>query len=285
MEIFSGVSEGVLRFSIFASVLVLMASLEFILPRRKLSAPKLKRWATNFLIVGIDTAFVRAMGALAIPLAAVATAIWAESAGWGLFNLTSWPVWVEVLLAILILDFAIWVQHVASHKIPVLWRLHQMHHADVDIDVSTAIRFHPIEIALSMLWKIVCVLALGPAAIAVVLFEVLLNASAMFNHANVRLPQRLDAILRQVIVTPDMHRIHHSIKRREHDSNYGFALSIWDRWLGTYTAEPVGGQTGMTIGLPDYQSEEPTKLFWSLMLPFRKLRHTTSSQTPVSEDR
>ncbi|MEO1207099.1 MAG: sterol desaturase family protein [Pseudomonadota bacterium] len=271
MEIFDGVSEGVLRFTIFASVLVLMASLEFIVPRRTLTAPKIKRWATNFLIVGIDTAFVRAMGALAIPLAAVATAIWAEGAGWGLFNLTGWPLWLEVILAIIILDFAIWLQHVASHKIPALWRLHQMHHADIDIDVSTAIRFHPFEIALSMIWKIVCVLALGPAALAVVLFEVLLNASAMFNHANIKLPIWLDSALRRVIVTPDMHRIHHSVVRREHDTNYGFALSIWDRWLGTYTAEPAGGQTGMTIGLPDYQSPEPTKLLWSLTLPFRRL--------------
>lgn len=276
MEIFNGISEGVVRFSVFAGVLVLMASLEFVIPRRKLSADKLRRWTTNFIIVGIDTALVRVMGALAIPLAAVATAIWAESAGWGLFNLTDWPVWLEVLLAIIILDFAIWLQHLASHKIPVLWRLHQMHHADVDIDVSTAIRFHPIEIALSMLWKIVCVLALGPAALAVVLFEMLLNASAMFNHANIKMPIWLDRVVRTVLVTPDMHRIHHSVIRAEHDSNYGFALSFWDRLFGTYTPEPDGGHTGMRIGLAPYQSEDPTRLTWSLTLPFRKLKGDTS---------
>lgn len=284
LEVFDGVGEGAFRFAVFASVLITMASLEYLIPRRKLTASKLKRWSTNFLIVGIDTAFVRAMGALAIPLAAVATAIWAEGAGWGLFNGVDWPIWLEILLAVVVLDFAIWLQHVASHKVPAFWRLHQMHHADTDIDVSTAIRFHPFEIALSMIWKIICVLALGPAALAVVIFEVILNASAMFNHANINLPKPLDAVLRQVVVTPDMHRVHHSIERREHDSNYGFALSIWDRWFGTYTAEPKGGQTGMTIGLKDYQSEKPTQLFWSLTVPFRALKGKPTELSPKNSE-
>ncbi len=273
MDIFDGISEGVVRFSVFAGVLIVMALLEMFFPRRDLSVSKAKRWVTNFLIVGIDTAIVRLMGALAVPLVAVAAAIWAESAGCGLFNIVDWPVWLEVLLAVVILDLAIWFQHLVSHKVPLFWRLHQMHHADRDIDVSTAIRFHPIEIALSMLWKIVCVFVLGPSALAVVLFEIVLNGSAMFNHANVKLPGWLDAILRQVVVTPDMHRIHHSIERREHDTNYGFALSIWDRMFGTYTHEPEGGHTGMTIGLAPYQKTDgPSQLVWSLMLPFRKLK-------------
>lgn len=272
MEIFSGVSEGVFRFSVFAGVLVLMALLELAAPRRKLNAPKGRRWATNFLIVGLDTGLVRLLGALAIPIAAVATALTAEEYGWGLFNNVDLPIWLEIVIAIIVLDFAIWLQHLVSHKVPLFWRLHQMHHADVDIDVSTAIRFHPIEIALSMVWKIICVLALGPSALAVVLFEMLLNASSMFNHANIRLPDWLDRLLRLFIVTPDMHRIHHSVIRREHNSNYGFALSIWDRVFGTYTGEPEGGHTGMTIGLSEYQSDGPTKLLWNLLLPFRKQR-------------
>lgn len=273
MDILGGWSEGLVRFSAFASVLVVMALLEFAIPRRALSASKFRRWATNFTIIGIDTAIVRLMAALAVPLAAVAAAVWAEEAGWGLFNLLQWPSWLEVLLAIVILDFAIWLQHVVSHKVPVFWRLHQVHHADVDIDVSTAIRFHPIEIALSMLWKIVCVLALGPSALAVVLFEVILNASAMFNHANLALPRWLDRVLRLVIVTPDMHRVHHSVIRREHDSNFGFAFSFWDRLFATYTAEPEGGHLSMRIGLePYYRAEGPTRIVWSLLLPFRPLR-------------
>lgn len=282
MEFLGGWSEGAARFSVFASVLVVMALLELLAPRRELSASKVRRWVTNFTIVGIDTALVRLMGALAVPLVAVATAMWAEQAGWGLFNVLDWPVWLEILVCIVILDFAIWLQHLVSHKVPLFWRLHQMHHADVDIDVSTAIRFHPIEIALSMLWKIVCVLLLGPAALAVVLFEITLNASAMFNHANVKLPQWLDRILRLVIVTPDMHRIHHSVIRREHDSNYGFALSIWDRMFKTYTMEPEGGQTGMRIGLaPYYRADGPTRVGWSLLLPFRRLRDTPGEAKPA----
>ena len=274
MDVF-GISEPVLRFSFFAGVLVAMAALEFVIPKRKLSAPKPKRWITNFAIVGIDSAMVRLMaalpgvfGATAVPLAAVAAAIVAEQNGIGLLYWLDLPFWLAVALSLLVLDFAIWFQHFASHKVPVLWRLHQVHHADVDIDVSTAIRFHPVEIVLSMLYKIAWVFALGAPAVAVVLFEVILNGCAMFNHANVNLPRWLDRVLRAVIVTPDMHRVHHSIIQREHDSNYGFNLSIWDRMFGTYTDQPEDGHQGMTIGLKPYQSEQPTRLTWSLLLPF-----------------
>lgn len=271
MELLGGISEPVLRFSVFAGILAAMAALELLIPRRKLTAAKGRRWLTNLTIVGIDSALVRLMGALAVPLAAVATAMYAEQQGWGLFNLVELPFWVEFVLALLILDFAIWLQHLVSHKVPIFWRLHQMHHADRDIDVSTAIRFHPIEIALSMLWKILLVLVFGPAAVAVVAFEVILNGCAMFNHANIALPRWLDAALRTVIVTPDMHRVHHSVIRREHDSNYGFNLSVWDRMFGTYTHAPEGGHQGMTIGLPAYQDEGPTRIGWSLWLPFKDL--------------
>jgi sterol desaturase/sphingolipid hydroxylase (fatty acid hydroxylase superfamily) len=268
MEVLPGLSEPVLRFSVFAGVLLVMALIELALPRRKLGAPKARRWLTNFSIVAIDTLIVRLMGMLAVPLVAVATAIYAEQHGLGLFNVLQWPGLLEFLLALLILDLAIWFQHYVSHKIPLFWRLHKVHHADVDIDVSTAIRFHPIEIALSMLWKIVLVLVFGPSAIAVVVFEVILNGCAIFNHANIALPAWLDRLLRLVIVTPDMHRVHHSVLRHEHDSNFGFNLSVWDRIFGTYTDQPEKGHDGMTVGLSEHQTPGPTRLFWSLALPF-----------------
>ena len=275
MQVFGTISEPVLRLSVFAAVFIIMAALELAIPKRDLSAPKTRRWFTNLAIVGIDSLIVRAMalapqllGAIIVPLAAVATAIWAEERGIGLFNWLDLPGWFEVIAAIVIFDFAIWLQHVASHKIPMFWRLHQVHHADVDIDLTTGIRFHPVEIALSMLYKMVWVVVLGPAPVAVLLFEVILNAGAMFSHANVALPGWLDRGLRTLVVTPDMHRVHHSIIRREHDSNYGFNLSIWDRLFGTYLDQPSKGHTGMTIGLSSYQSKEPAKLSWSLLLPF-----------------
>lgn len=272
MAFIEGVGETTIRLVAFLTVLVVMAILEHVRPRRPLSQPRARRWLTNLAIVALDSVIVRLMASLAVPLAAVAAAIYANSHGMGLLALVSWPWWVEALITILVLDFAVWMQHLASHKIPLLWRLHQVHHADVDIDVTTALRFHPIEIALSMLWKIVCVLAIGPPPEAVVLFEILLNASAMFNHSNVALPGWLDTLLRAVVVTPDMHRVHHSTLRREHDSNYGFNLSVWDRICRTYTKAPEKGHLGMTIGLAEHQSAAPTGLVWSLLLPFRAMR-------------
>jgi sterol desaturase/sphingolipid hydroxylase (fatty acid hydroxylase superfamily) len=264
-----GLSETGLRFGVFATVLVVMALLELAAPKRRLVASKARRWSTNLGIVLIDSAIVRAMAALAIPLAAVAAAAYAQSRGWGLLNLLELPAWLEVALAVVVLDFAIWLQHLLSHKIGALWRLHRMHHADRDIDVTTAIRFHPIEIALSMLYKIAWVLVIGASPLAVLLFEVVLNACAMFNHANIALPRGLDRLVRIVLVTPDMHRVHHSVLRREHDSNYGFNLSVWDRIFGTYTPQPEKGHDGMTIGLADCQHDGPTQLRWSLLVPFR----------------
>jgi sterol desaturase/sphingolipid hydroxylase (fatty acid hydroxylase superfamily) len=264
-------SETAIRLAVFLAVFAAMALLEALRPRRRLRARRWRRWSTNLVIVGIDSVVVRLMGNLAVPVAAVAAALFAEAHGLGLFNRLEWPEWLEAAISITALDFALWLQHFASHKLPILWRLHQMHHADIDIDITTAIRFHPIEIALSMLWKIVWVLALGASATATLLFEVILNGCAMFNHANVALPKRLDAALRLLLVTPDMHRVHHSVLRREHDSNYGFNLSLWDRLLGTYTPQPEKGHDGMTIGLKPYQSEAPTRLGWSLVLPFRNL--------------
>lgn len=270
MQSIFGLSEPVVRFGAFALVFSVMALLELAIPKRELGFERQRRWLTNLTIVGLGILFVRLLGLIAAPLVAVAAAMLAETNGWGLLNQLALPAWFEIALAILILDFAIWLQHLISHKVPLFWRLHRMHHADVDIDVSTALRFHPIEIGLSMLYKVGWVLLLGPAALAVVLFEIILNGCAMFNHANVDLPPWLDRVLRTVLVTPDMHRVHHSIIRREHDSNYGFNLSIWDRLFGTYTPQPEGGHLGMTIGLEPYQSTAPTRLGWSLALPFRR---------------
>lgn len=269
---FDSVSDITVRIAAFVAVFCVMALFEIVRPRRRLSAPKGQRWLTNLTIVAIDSVIVRLLAMLAVPIAAVAAAAYAGAHGIGLFNWLSWPAWAETILAITVLDFAIWLQHVASHKMPLFWRLHQVHHADPDIDVSTGIRFHPIEIVISMLWKVVVVFVLGPSAFAVFLFEIILNAGALFSHANVHLPARLDRALRTVIVTPDMHRAHHSVLRREHNSNYGFNFSVWDKVFGTYTPEPEKGHENMTIGLSPYQSEAPTKLIWSLSLPFRSLQ-------------
>ena len=269
MQVFDGYSDTAVRLWTFAAVFIVMALLEFAMPKRRLTRPRAERWPANLAIIALDSLVVRSMAGLAVPLAAVAAAIYAQSAGWGLLNWLHWPVWLESIIAIVSLDFAIWLQHLASHKLPVLWRLHQMHHADVEIDVTTAIRFHPIEIALSMLWKIFWVMVLGAPAGAVLLFEVILTAMAMFNHGNVALPIWLDSTVRRLLVTPDMHRVHHSVLEREHNSNYGFNLSVWDRLFATYTEAPEQGHAGMTIGLNEFQSDAPTRLFWSLSVPFK----------------
>lgn len=261
-------NEAIIRLAVFLGLFALFASLEALAPRRARKQSRNTRWMTNWSITILNTLTLRGM-AFVVPLLAVGAAIDASAQGWGLFNILSWPDWVEVTLAILILDFAIWAQHLITHKIPVLWRLHRVHHADVDIDVSTAVRFHPVEIALSTVLKIGLVYLLGPAALAVILFEILLNGTALFNHANIRLPLALDAVLRKVLVTPDMHRVHHSVQRHEHDSNYGFALSIWDRLLGTYVAQPEAGHSAMQVGL-EWQDERPSRLGWSLYLPFAR---------------
>lgn len=261
-------SEVTIRFGVFIIVLLALALVERARPRRRLTLAREHRWFTNLSIVALDGLLVRAMASLSVPLAAVAAAAYAQSAGIGLFNVLDWPAAIKFAIALIVLDFAIWLQHVLSHKIPVLWRLHRVHHADRDIDVTTALRFHPLEIGLSMLWKIGWVLALGPSPWAVIVFEVALNAFAMFSHANIALPPSADRVLRTIIVTPDMHRVHHSVERAEHDSNYGFNLSIWDRLLGTYVAQPEKGHENMTIGLKPYQTDQPGRLGWSLLLPF-----------------
>lgn len=259
-------NEAIYRLGIFTGLFLIMALAEHLMPRRALRAKKPSRWFTNWAIIIFDSLTLR-MLAIAIPTLAIGAAWDASTRGYGLFNQTNWPLWIEFTLALLILDFLIWAQHLTTHKIPFLWRLHRVHHADTDMDVTTAIRFHPIEIALSMLLKIGAVYVIGPAAIIVLIFEIFVNGCAMFNHANLNIPKNIDAFLRLLLVTPDMHRVHHSDKRSEHDSNYGFSISLWDRLFKTYIAQPMKGHNNMTIGL-QWQDEQPTKLSWSLALPF-----------------
>lgn len=260
--------ETLIRLAAFLGLFALFAAAEAWAPRRARSLPRRRRWPANLSISVLNTLTLRAL-AVGLPLLAIGAALDAAEHGWGLLNAVRWPGWVEGLLAVLVLDFAIWLQHLITHKVPLLWRLHRVHHADRDMDVTTAVRFHPVEIALSMLLKIGLVYVLGPSALAVVLFEILLNGTALFNHANLALPRRADALLRLLLVTPDMHRVHHSTCRSEHDSNYGFALSVWDRIFGTYTAQPGQGHDGMTVGL-QWQDGRPARLGWSLLLPFRR---------------
>lgn len=257
---------GTLRLGIFITVLLVMAIAEAVFERKKRQQPRIKRWTANFGLIAIDIAFLRLLG----PISAIFAAEYALDNSWGLLALSPVPLpfYIEVLLGIVLLDLAIYVQHVISHKVPIFWRLHRVHHADRDIDVTTGFRFHPIEIILSVLYKCAMILLLGPVTVAVIIFEILLNASAMFNHANVRLPQSVDKVLRSVIVTPDFHRVHHSEIQPETDSNYGFFLSIWDRLFATYTAQPRKGHDDMVIGLSEYQDEKPASLFWCLKLPF-----------------
>jgi len=256
----------IVRLGVFFGVFAVIVLWERGLPMRALVAPRWRRWATNWAISIIDAVMVR----LLFGAAAVGAAADAAGAGWGLFNRLDWPGWAAFVASFLALDFAIWLQHLVFHKVPVLWRLHRVHHADRDLDVTTAIRFHPVEIALSMCLKIGLVYALGAPVAAVIAFEVVLNGMAMFNHGNVRMPAGLERALRLVLVTPDMHRVHHSVDRAEHDANYGFNLSVWDRLFGTYVSQPALGHRGMTIGLPGCQDDGPTQLGWSLSFPLRR---------------
>ena len=259
-------NEPLLRFVAFAGVLAALAGWEVFAPRRRREMPRAWRWPGNLGVVVIDTLLVR----LLFPTAVVGLAVLGEERNWGLFQVLEWPAWVTVPLAFLAMDLAIYLQHVMFHAVPALWRLHRMHHADTGFDVSTGLRFHPLEILLSMVWKAAVVVALGPPVLAVLAFEIVLNAGAMFSHSNIRLAPRLDGMLRKLIVTPDMHRVHHSSRRRETDSNYGFNFACWDRLFGTYVAAPEGGHRRMQIGLAAWRGSGPERLIWALLLPFRR---------------
>jgi len=258
--------EPAVRLGFFFGVFATMALWERLAPRRALGAPKIWRWTNNLGIVFLNTAVLRVL----FPTTAVALALTAEAQGWGVLNHLDLPAWLEIAAAVVALDFAIWLQHVTFHAVPALWRLHRVHHADLDFDVTTGARFHPVEILLSMVIKFAAILILGPPAAAVLVFEVALNASSMFNHGNVRLPPALDRVLRLAVVTPDMHRVHHSIEDHETNSNFGFNLSLWDRLFGTYKAQPDAGHERMTIGIREPRDErEVNRLPGMLALPFR----------------
>lgn len=266
MDSFIQTHEAAIRLGAFLGVFTAIALWEIRAPRRALSISRTRRWSTNLALVALNTLLLR----LLIPIAATGLAAVAAERGWGVLNQVALPFGVEVVLAVIALDLAIWSQHVFFHAVPALWRLHRVHHADLDYDLTTGARFHPIEILLSMLIKLAAILVLGPPVLAVILFEVLLNAMSMFNHGNLRLPPRLDRVLRWLVVTPDMHRVHHSVEDDESNSNFGFNLSCWDRLFGTYRDQPRGGHAGMTIGIRDYRDpREVDGLPGLLALPLR----------------
>jgi sterol desaturase/sphingolipid hydroxylase (fatty acid hydroxylase superfamily) len=256
--------EPVFRLGIFAGVFVLMLLLEYLRPRRQLRFGRLARWPGNLIVTMVNTTLARIL----FPLTAVGFAALLQSRGTGLFNLLDLTGWLPVLLSVIALDLVIWQQHRLFHRIPLLWRLHRMHHTDNDIDVTTGARFHPAEILLSMLIKLAAITLLGAPPVAVLLFEVILNACAMFNHSNFALPEPVDRWLRKFIVTPDMHRVHHSAIKVETNSNFGFCLSIWDRLFSTYIAQPEQGHTGMTIGLQETQSLNAQRIEQMFAEPF-----------------
>ena len=257
--------ETTIRLGSFLGVFALMALLEVLAPRRTLTQSKASRWLNNIGLVVFNTSLLRVV----FPVAAVGVAGYAQLSQWGLFNQVEVHPAVALVVSVIVLDMAIYLQHVMFHAVPLLWRLHRVHHADLDFDVTTGARFHPVEILLSMLIKFAVIVLLGPPLAAVVIFEVLLNAMAMFNHSNVRLPLALDGILRRVIVTPDMHRVHHSHLADETNSNFGFNLSVWDRLFGTYLAQPAAGHTGMVIGIDTFRDPAHcVKLSGILLMPF-----------------
>jgi sterol desaturase/sphingolipid hydroxylase (fatty acid hydroxylase superfamily) len=258
-------SEALVRFLAFTGVLAALVVWELLAPRRHQKFGRAARWPSNLGVVVLDTVLAR----LLVPTTAVGLALICEAREWGLFYVLSLPAWVTVPLAFLALDLAIYLQHVMFHAVPALWRLHRVHHSDQDIDVTTGVRFHPVEILLSLGIKLGVVAALGPPAIAVLVFEVLLNATSMFNHSNISMPAWLDRALRWIVVTPDMHRVHHSIVVRETNSNFGFNLPWWDRLFGTYRDQPTAGHNGMTIGIEQFREEEEQRIDRMLTQPFR----------------
>lgn len=257
-------SETAIRLGAFIGTLAVMASWELLAPRRAQLTRRVLRWPSNLGIVMLNSVLVR----LVFPVTAVGVAVFAGEQGWGLLELLAVPGWVRFLVAFVLLDLVIYLQHRLFHAVPLFWRLHRMHHADTEIDVTNGLRFHPLEIGLSMLVKFAAIAAIGAPALAVLVFEVVLNATSIFNHANVALPARLDRALRWLVVTPDMHRVHHSVYRDETDSNFGFNLPCWDRLFGTYRDQPRDGHQGMQIGLPLFRDPKWLRLDRMLVQPW-----------------
>ncbi len=258
-------AEPTIRLAVFLGMLAVMMLWELAAPRRRRDIPRVIRWTNNFALVVLDTIILR----LSFPILAVGLAMLAEERDWGLFNVIDVPGWVAFTGSILLLDLAIYLQHVMFHAVPGLWRLHRMHHADLDFDATTGLRFHPVEILASMAIKLVVVGALGAPAVAVLLFEVILNATSIFNHSNIRFPAGVDRVSRLFLVTPDMHRVHHSVDPRETNSNYGFSVPWWDRLLGTYIAQPAKGHEDMKIGIEQFRTTRDLWLDRMLIQPLR----------------
>jgi sterol desaturase/sphingolipid hydroxylase (fatty acid hydroxylase superfamily) len=255
-----------IRFTIFLGVFALMLLLEALIQRHPTVDSKPRRFAINLGLTGVDIIVVK----LLFGTAAVGAAAFAEDQSWGVLNYLNWPVWLEITLAVILLDFSIYVQHVVVHMIPFFWRFHKVHHTDLDLDVSSALRFHPVEIIGSMLFKISIIFALGPTPLTVMIFEAILNGMAQFSHSNIKLPEKMDSIMRWFFVTPDMHRIHHSEEIDETNSNYGFNFSIWDRALGTYIAEARKTQPEIILGIKEYKDPREVSFLNLLIIPFRK---------------
>ena len=265
METFVQAHEVAIRLGFFLGIFAVMALWEVLAPCRALTVSKAVRWVNNLGLVAFNMLLLRVL----FPAAAVGMAAFAADRGWGLLNYFQTPAWLAIPIAVITMDFVIWLQHVMVHAVPALWRLHRVHHVDLDFDLTTGARFHPIEIILSMLIKFATIMVLGPSIVAVILFEVILNGMAMFNHGNVRLPAGLDRVLRWLVVTPAMYRVHHSVEDDETNSNFGFNLSCWDRLFGTYRDQPRAGHQGMTIGIRGYR--QPSEVSWLpglLALPF-----------------
>ena len=256
--------ESAVRLGFFAGLLAIMTIAELLVPRRKLTVSKPIRWTSNLGLVAINTVVAR----LIFPLGAVGISLVCQEKGWGLLNILALPEWLSVIVAVIALDLAIYLQHLMFHAVPILWRLHMVHHADLDLDVTTGLRFHTLEILLSMGIKFATVMLCGAPALAVLIFEIVLNATSMFNHGNLRLPGLLDRVLRIFVVTPDMHRVHHSVRPEETNSNFGFNLPWWDYLFGTYRRQPAAGHEGMTVGLAQFRNEFVVRLHWMLALPF-----------------
>ncbi len=269
--------EVLIRVSAFLGVLSVMAFWEVLVPRRRLTMSKVRRWVANLSVVVIDAGIIR----LLFAAGAVGTALLATEQNWGLLNHVAWPSWVEIILAVIALDFTLYLQHVMFHAVPLFWRFHMMHHADLDCDVTTGLRFHPVEVVLSMVIKLAAIMVVGPSHYAVLTFEVLLNATSMFNHGNVRIPTTVDRVLRWLIVTPDMYRVHHSTRPRETNTNFGFNLPWWDRLLGTYRSQPEGGHEEMTLGLKQFRDPARLTLMGMLTLPFTG----TTGNYPLNHER
>lgn len=265
MHTFLSNHESVVRLGFFFIIFMMVAVWELVLPRRALQSSKPVRWHNNLVLSALNSALVR----IILPVGATAVAVYAADRGLGLFNLFEVPYPLALLLSVLALDLAIYGQHLMFHAVPLLWRLHRMHHSDLDFDVTTGVRFHPCEIVLSMGIKFGVILALGPPALAVLVFEILLNATSLFNHGNVRVPAVVERIARCLVVTPDMHRVHHSVNPRETNSNFGFNLPWWDRLFGTYRAQPLAGHERMTIGVEQFRSPRELWLDRMLLQPFR----------------